>query len=130
MYIVIRTRFLTGITRESYWYRETLQNPSAFYILNFYKPNPFYPFKQLITLSFENTSSLRIDNPLHNVLQAPFIIAWHQFLEPLPGGFSLFKRQFHGTRLPVDHSIGNFVPFSLNSVFLLFIFFYLFILLL
>jgi hypothetical protein len=78
LYIVIRTRFLTEITRESYWYRETPQNPSAFYILNFHKPNPFYPFKQLIILSFENTSSLRIDNPLHIVLQAPFIIERHQ----------------------------------------------------
>ena len=29
----------------------------------------------------------------------------------------------------MDHSIGNFVPFSFNFVFLLFIFFYLFILL-
>ena len=65
MYIVIRARFSPRITRESYRYRETPQNPSAFYILNFHKPNPFYPFKQLITLSFENTSSLRIDNPLH-----------------------------------------------------------------
>jgi hypothetical protein len=41
----------------------------------------------------------------------------------LPRSFGLFKRQFSGTRLPVDHSIGNFIPFSLNSVFLLFIYF-------
>ena len=61
------------------------------------------------------------------MLQAPFIIEGHQILAPLPGSFGLFKRQFRGTRLPVNHFIGNFVPFSLNSVFILFIFFYLFI---
>ena len=78
MYIVIRTMFLTGIIRESYWYRETPWNLSSFYILNFHKSNPFYPFKELITLSFENINSLRIDNPLHIVLQAPFIIKRRQ----------------------------------------------------
>ena len=41
-------------------YSETLV---SFHILNFYKTNPFYPYKQLVTLSFGNTNSLRIDNP-------------------------------------------------------------------
>jgi hypothetical protein len=53
----------------------------------------------------------------------PLIIERHQFLGPLLGSFGFFKRKFRGTRLPVDHSIGNFVPFSLNSVFLLFVYF-------
>ena len=62
------------------------------------------------------------------MLQASFIIERHQFLAPLPGSFGLFKRQFLGTRLPVGHSIGNFVSFSFHFVFLLVIFFYLLIL--
>ena len=37
MYTIIRIRFLTGITRESYWYRETPRNPSSFYSYISYK---------------------------------------------------------------------------------------------
>jgi hypothetical protein len=37
LYNVIRTRFLTGIIRESYRYRETPRNPSAFYSYISYK---------------------------------------------------------------------------------------------
>ena len=57
------------------------------------------------------------------MLQAPLIIEQDQFLALLPGSFGLFKRQFHGTRSSVDHSIGNFVPFSLNSIFQFFLLF-------
>ena len=93
-----------------------------FYILNFYKPIHFTILN--IDLHCLLKHKLPEDRqPLSIVLQAPFIIERHQLLAPLPGSFGLFKRQFRETRSPVDHSIGNFIPFSLNSVFLLFIYF-------
>ena len=87
-----------------------------FYILNFYKPIHFTILN--IDLHCLLKHKLPEDRqPLSIVLQAPFIIERHQLLAPLPGSFGLFKRQFRETRSPVDHSIGNFIPFSLNSVF-------------
>jgi hypothetical protein len=35
LYTVIRTKFLIGITRESYRYREAAQNPSTFLHIEF-----------------------------------------------------------------------------------------------
>ncbi len=105
----------TVLTRESYQFRETPRNPSVFYISNFHKSNPFYPYKQLITLFFENTSSLRINNPLHIVLQAPFIIERHHitrqhaYIEKI---FQSMHSQFAFKRRFVSH---NMHPWSTCS---------------
>ena len=77
MYIVIKTKLLLELQGNHTGIEKHPETLVPFYILNFHKPNPFYPYKLLITLSFKNTSSLRIDNPLHIVLQAPFIIERH-----------------------------------------------------
>ena len=93
-----------------------------FYKLNFHKPIHF-TLLDIVLHCLLKTQLSEDQQPLTPYYKVPLIIEQHQFLAPLLGSFGLFKRQFYETRLLVDHSIGNFVPFSLNSVFLLFVYF-------
>ena len=93
-----------------------------FYILNFHKLI-YFTLLDIVLHCLLKTQLPEDRQPLTPYYKVPLIIERHQFLAPLSGSFSLFKRQFRGTRLPVDHPIGNFVPFSFNSIFLLFVYF-------
>ncbi len=76
MYTVIRTRFLTGITRESYCYRETPQNPSAFYSYISYKSFNFYFYKHLIHCLLK-TQLLEDRQSFTPYYKVPLTIEWH-----------------------------------------------------
>jgi hypothetical protein len=125
LYTVIRTRFLTGIARETYQYREPPRNPNAFlHISHKISINQsISPFLEIVLHCLLKTQLPEDRQPLTSYYKVPLIIERNQFLAPLPGSFGLFKRQFRGTRLSVDHSIGNFIPFFFNFVFILFVYF-------